>query len=38
MIDLDGSITVAEFIRLTEDAYGGDVILAVKERYAHDEP
>lgn len=32
-IDMDGSMTVAEFIRLTENAYGGDVIQRLKERY-----
>ena len=32
-LSLDGETTVAEFIRLTENAYGGDVIRRLKERY-----
>jgi hypothetical protein len=32
-IDMDGETTVEDFIRLTEHAYGGDVIRRLKERY-----
>ena len=32
-IDLDGETTPEEFIRLTEHAYGGDVIRKLKEFY-----
>ena len=31
-IDMDGKTTVADFIRLCEDDFGGDVIRALKER------
>ena len=34
-IDMDGETTVDEFIRLTENAYGGEVIRRLKERYEH---
>lgn len=32
-VDLDGSMTVEEFIALTEHAYGGDIIQKLKETY-----
>ncbi|MCM1276035.1 MAG: hypothetical protein NC299_11850, partial [Lachnospiraceae bacterium] len=32
-IDLDGEMTVEEFIKLTEHAYGGDVIQMLKPHY-----
>lgn len=32
-ISLDGKTTVSEFIRLTEDAYGGNVIKKMKNAY-----
>jgi len=32
-IDLDSSMTVTEFIQLTENEYGSDIIKAVKKRY-----
>lgn len=31
-IDMDGKTTVADFIRLCEDDFGGDAIRALKER------
>ena len=33
-LSLDGSTTVLEFIKLTENAYGGEVIRKLKERIA----
>ena len=32
-VDLDSSMTVTEFIQLTENEYGSDIIKAVKMRY-----
>ena len=32
-IDLDKTYTVEEFIELTEDDYGGEIIKNLKERY-----
>ena len=32
-LSLDGETTVTEFIRLTENAYGGDTIKALKKKY-----
>ena len=32
-LSLDGETTVAEFIKLTENAYGGSVIKALKKKY-----
>ena len=35
-IDVEhGSMTIDEFIKLTEDSYGGDAILKLKERYKY---
>lgn len=35
-IDLDGSTTPEEFVRLTEHAYGGDVIRKLRNFYVVD--
>ncbi len=32
-LSLDGETTVAEFIRLTENAYGGSIIKALRKAY-----
>ena len=32
-LSLDGRMTVGEFIELTKDAYGGDIIKKLKEKY-----
>ena len=32
-VDLDGEMTVDEFIALTEDEYGGEVIRRLREEY-----
>ena len=36
-VDLDGSMTVEEFIALTEHAYGGEVIRKLRETYGADD-